>query len=224
MGTAVEKKKIVIMEDHPMMASGIKTYIDAQEGWVTCCVADSCKAMQAFLADCTPDLVLLDLYLNQGSGLDAIKLIPQLAPDCKILVYTMVDEEVMGERCIRAGAHGYLSKQAPAEELGVAIHTVLGGTPYLSTRLSKRILEEWRGEPGESESDHSRIKSLTDRESQVLQRMAYASPNRSIAEELGISVKTVERHQENMKGKLHLQSNFELKSLAREKFTGGLGI
>jgi DNA-binding NarL/FixJ family response regulator len=199
--------KILIVDDHPIVRHGLEQLIGDAPGLVVCgSAASPAEALEA-IRRLEPDLVIIDLSLGDESGLDLIKEI-KTQSDLPMLVLSMHDEAYYADRVLRAGAMGYIMKQAAAAELIAAIHQVFEGKVYLSESMAASMLTRMVGRKivkGGTPVDH-----LTDRELQVLQLIGRGLGTRQIAEKLHLSVKTVENHREHIKAKLKLRSSSEL--------------
>ena len=196
------RKKILLVDDHPFMRAGLAGLIDRQPDLMVC--GEAGNPIEAFHAmeKNKPDLVLTDLTMPGRSGLEFIKDLRAAEPDLAILVISMHDELVHAERALRAGARGYIMKEAGGENLLAAIRQVLRGEVYVSPRMSARILDGISG--GKPRGSSSPIEKLTDREFEVFQLIGQGKSTRDIAEQLHLSPKTVDVHRANIKEKLGL--------------------
>ena len=210
-GRSTQKRttRILVVDDHPVVRKGIVQLIEGESDLQVCAEADSAAATLEALDSPLPDLVIVDLTLAGASGLGLIKDIKARHPDLPILVLSMHDESLYAERALRAGAAGYVMKQEATEHIVEAIRQVLGGQVYLSDRMAARLLHRVVGRTG-TESRPSPIEALTDRELEVFQLVGQGLSTRQIAEQLFLSVKTVETHLEHIKTKLGLESGREL--------------
>jgi DNA-binding NarL/FixJ family response regulator len=200
-------RRILIVDDHPMMRQGLAQLIDHESDLSAAGEAsDAAQALKA-MSESTPDLVILDISLPDKSGLELIKDIQVLYPQLPILVLSMHDESLYAERVLRAGGRGYVMKQEGGKKLMEAIRTVLSGRIYVSERMSANILELFSGHRPEH---HSPVEQLTDREFEVFQLIGNGQGTRQIAERLHLSVKTVEVHRGNVKKKLQLKTGTDL--------------
>jgi DNA-binding NarL/FixJ family response regulator len=201
-GTALQKKRILLVDDHPFMRIGLATLIDRQPDLMVC--AEAGNPAEAFhaLEKTKPDLVLTDLTMPGRSGLEFIKDLVAAEPGLSILVISMHDEAVHAERALRAGARGYIMKEAGGENLLTAIRQILRGEVYVSPRMSARILAGLSG--GKPRGSSSPIEKLTDREFQIFQLIGQGKSTRDIAAQLHLSPKTVDVHRANIKEKLEL--------------------
>jgi len=168
-----------------------------------------------------PDVILMDLSMPNGKdGLSATSELKKMLPESAILILTMHDDEEYLFRAIQAGASGSVLKSAPHEELLTAIRTVSTGEAYLSPVATKKLMEEYLGNVQQGETDTFNL--LSDREKEVLALIAKGYSNREIAEQLIISVKTVETHRSNLMEKLQMKTRPELVNIALKK--GLLGM
>jgi DNA-binding NarL/FixJ family response regulator len=155
-----------------------------------------------------PDLVIVDMTLKNGSGLELIKEVKAMYPDVRMLVASMHDETLFAERALRAGAMGYVNKQEATRQLTKAIHQVMKDKIFLSEAMTDRML--CRSVGSDNYSDKSPIETLSDRELEVFELIGQGETTRNIAEKLHLSPKTVETYRENIKDKLNLENATEL--------------
>ena len=200
--TLSPKQGILLVDDHPFMRAGLAGLIDHQPDMFVCGEAGNpAEAFQA-LPKCKPDLVLTDLTMPGRSGLEFIKDLRALEPGLAVLVVSMHDEVVHAERALRAGARGYIMKEAGGENLLTAIRQMLRGEVYLSPRMAARIFEGMSGAKRRGSS--SPIEKLTDREFEIFQLIGQGKSTRTIAEQLHLCPKTVDVHRSHLKEKLGL--------------------
>lgn len=197
------RKRILLVDDHPFMRAGLGQLIDRQPDMMVC--GEAGNPTEAFhqLARTSPDLILTDLTMPGRSGLEFIKDLRATHDRVAILVISMHDEGVYAERVLRAGARGYIMKEAGGENLLAAIRQVLRGEVYVSPRMSARILNSLSA--GRPRGSHSPIEQLTDREFEVFQLIGHGKSTRDIAAELKLSPKTVDVHRSHIKEKLALR-------------------
>ena len=200
---AVARRRILLVDDHPFMRAGLGALIDRQADLAVCGEAGNPAEAFAQLRQSKPDLVLTDLTMPGRSGLEFIKDLLAAEPELTVLVISMHDEAVYAERVLRAGARGYIMKEAGGENLLTAIRQVLRGEVYVSPKMSARILENLSGARPRGSS--SPIEKLTDREFEVFQLIGQGKSTRDIAAQLSLSPKTVDVHRANIKEKLGLQ-------------------
>ncbi|HON80096.1 MAG TPA: response regulator transcription factor [Spirochaetota bacterium] len=207
-----KKIQIIIIDDHPIVRHGIAQLINMQQDLVVCGEAkDSTEGWDA-IKEKDPDLVIVDLSLENASGLDLIKALSARRPDLALLVLSMHDENLYAERAIRSGAMGYVMKQEATETLINAIYQVLKGEIFVSEKIKTRLLQRLlRGEPGTTQDEeYSIVVDLTDRELEVFQLIGKGLSTRKIASKLNLSIKTIETHRQNIKQKLNLNDSTEL--------------
>lgn len=201
-------KKILIVDDHPLMRDGLVALITAQPDLAVCAqAADAREALQAVEAH-WPDLVLMDISLPGKSGLEAIKDLQAIQSGLAILVLSMHDEALYAERVLRAGARGYVMKQEGGKRIMDGIRAVLEGKVFVSEKMSARIMDAFTGH--RTGGAGSSVESLSDREFEVFQLIGRGRSTKEIAAQLHLSGKTVEVHRVNIKAKLKLATSPEL--------------
>lgn len=202
------RKRIMIVEDHAMTRLGIEGLIAGEPDLEPCGTATTVSAALREIETIQPDLVLVDLSLKDGNGLDLIEQIRRQYPDVKTLVMSMHNESLFADRALQAGAMGYVCKAADIDEVLGAIRRVLKGKISLSEEMSERIL--CRKLPMQSSEERSFTDILSNRELEVFQMIGRGQTRRAIASNLHLSVKTIETHQEKIKKKLNLKSSQEV--------------
>jgi len=202
------KPRIVIVDDHPLVRSGMVEIVTQEGNMEVVGEAGTAAEALSLVLDKKPDLVLVDITLREGSGLELIRQIKASAPSSRVLVVSMHDENLYAERALHAGAMGYVNKQEPPESVVRAIRQVLAGKIRLSDRMSERILH--RVVAGEDALDMSPVDRLSDRELEVLHLIGQGMTTRRIAEKLHLSVKTIDTYREHIKTKLNLKTANEL--------------
>lgn len=203
------RKTIFIVDDHPVLRRGLTALIESEAELVVCGEAASYREALLALPQCRPDLVIVDLSLKGGpDGLDLIKELKARHPETPALVLSMHDESVYAERCLKAGARGYVTKERLEDTVLVAIRQLLAGETYMSEELRTRLAMKYVD--GHSLATESPLSALSDRELQVFRMIGQGSSTREIAEELHLSVKTIESHREHIKHKLTIESGTEL--------------
>ena len=222
---ASEKRaQIFLVDDHPMLREGMGRLIDGEPGLAFSGGAGSAEQALSEIAGCKPDLVVTDLTLPGRSGLDLIKDLSAMYPDLPVLVFSMHDEAVYAERALKAGARGYMMKEAGSEKMLAAIRQVLAGEINVSPRVSAKILAGLSRHRASNAT--SPIEKLTDRELDVYGLIGRGKATKEIAEQLHLSHKTVAVHRANIKEKLGIGSVNELMHHAIrwvEHETGGPG-
>ena len=208
-GSKVESKKyrILIVDDHPIVRRGLRELVADETDLEICGEAeDVTQALQQIDAT-RPDVVIVDLTLKSGHGLELIQEIKARDGQIKMLVSSMHDESLFAERALRAGAAGYINKQESPEKIIDAMRCVLRDEIYLSSRMSNRLLH--RISAGEL-LEKTPFESLSDRELEVFEMIGRGMTTKQIARQLDISHKTVETYRENIKSKLNLKNSSEL--------------
>ncbi len=207
--------RIVIVDDHPIVANGIQQLIDREPDMkVVKSVQDAEAAVRAIESD-SPDLVIIDISLKGATnGIDLIKGLKKRYPGIMALVLSMHDENLYAERAIKAGAKGYIMKNDLTDNIVKAIRTILSGRLYLSDKITSKLLSSIANE--NLADDESIIKTLSDREFEVFEHIAAGLKSSDIAKEMNISVKTVEAHKLNIKARLNLRSGTDLIKYAIE--------
>lgn len=202
------RKRIVLVDDHPIMRHGLAQLINSEPDLQICGEAGSSAEGLRAVEKCQPDLVITDLTLPDKHGLEFIKDLHAMFPGTLVLVLSMHDESLYAERALRAGARGYLMKETAADHVVKAAHRVLAGGIYLSEKMAGHLLESIAGQ--RKNNDASLLERLTDRELQVLQLIGQGKPTRHIAEQLHVSARTVDAHRAHMKEKLQLSDGAAL--------------
>lgn len=202
------RKTVFIVDDHPFMRHGLTHFINSQEGLIVCGEADTAAAALESILALKPDLVIADIGLPGRNGLELTKDLRVAAPTIPVLVISMHEEPYYAERVLRSGARGYIVKRLGGPKLVDAINTVLSGRIYVTEEISARLLESLSGKPLNGADPVTA--RLTDRELQVMEMIGRARGSREIAEELHLSIKTVEAHRGNIKEKLNLRTAPEL--------------
>ena len=202
------KRSVLVIDDHPLLRQGLAMLINQQQDLQVCGEAANIRMAMQCIVQLRPDVVILDISLQGPDGLEVLKTIRATNPDLPVLVLPMHDEAIYAERALRARANGYIMKQEATEKVLVAVRRILDGDVYLSEAMSKKLLQQFiDGTPSVLES---RIATLSDRELEVFRLIGEARATREIAEELHLSVKTVETYQAHIKEKLGLKSGREL--------------
>ncbi|UYO07964.1 response regulator transcription factor [Paenibacillus sp. PSB04] len=208
---------IIIVDDHAMVRSGLRMLLSAAPDIEVAAEASEGDEGIRMALEHQPNVVLMDLSMPHGKdGLTAATELKQQLPDVAVLILTMHDDDEYLFRAIHAGAAGYVLKSAPHEELLTAIRTVAGGDAYLYPTATKRLMNEYVEQMRRGESTDL-FDGLSEREKEVLSLTAMGYANKEIAEQLVISVKTVETHKSNLMEKLGLKTRPELIKYAMKK-------
>ena len=212
------KTRILILEEHPLLRHGLSDYLNSQPDMIVCGEAENIRDARNKIAERKPHLLLTALRLGAGDSLEFVKAIKAERRSLLILVYSAFEEAIFAERALRAGANGYMMKSAPAEELLAAIREIRSGEIYVSRDLAMRAFKKSL----ESRSDHGSahhsigIERLSDRELHIFFLLGSGLGNKQIAHSLGLSVKTIESHRENIKHKLDMSCSRDLIECARK--------
>jgi DNA-binding NarL/FixJ family response regulator len=199
--------RIVLVDDHPMVRERLAEVINREPDLSICGEAEDRGGALEVIDREKPRLAIVDLTLKRSNGLDLIKDLRVMHPDLLILVLSMQDENLYAERVIRAGAHGYITKQEATRKILDAIRQVMAGKVFLSEEISADILSRMLGK---SRGAMRSLEVLSDRELQVFGLVGEGFGTRQIAEQLGLDVKTVETYRTRIKEKLELKDASEL--------------
>lgn len=215
---------VLLVDDHDVVRTGLKSLLDSQKGLHV--VAEASTGVEALerAVQVKPDITLMDISMPEMDGLEATRRLATLCPSTKILALTVHDDKQYFMEMLAAGASGYLTKRAAAEELVAAIHAVAAGQVYLQPALARWLIEDYQnlatakgGLGGHSAGPGKAANSLqvlTARERQVLELVARGLTNNEIGRRLGLSPKTIGRHRERIMGRLNLHSRTELVKFA----------
>jgi len=207
LGLSRKRYKVLLVDDHPLVRRGLADLIGREPDLEICGeAADVTEALQE-IDRAKPDVVVVDLTLKSGHGIDLIEKIRARDDQIRMLVSSMHDEMLFAERVLRAGAMGYVSKQEPPETLLGAVRQVLRGEVYLSVRMTSRLLHRALGSGLPQESP---LQSLSNRELEVFEMIGQGLTTLQIARRLELSRKTIETHREKIKQKLNLKNGAEL--------------
>ncbi|MCI0538610.1 MAG: response regulator transcription factor [Verrucomicrobiales bacterium] len=208
MAAREDKRRILLVDDHPIVRQGLAELIDAEKDLTVSGTADSMNAALEQMPALKPDLVVVDISLKGSNGIELLKNIKVRYPKMKVLMLSMHDEGLYAIRALRAGASGYIMKQEATEKVIEAARKVLNGEIYLSDKMEKKMMQQLVG--GRTARTGSPLEDLSDRELEVFNLIGQGKGTRQIAEELHLSIKTVESHRAHIKEKLGLKSATEL--------------
>jgi len=215
------KIRLLLVDDHQIVRAGLRMMFVAEDDMEIVGEADSGEAAVKAVAELQPDVVVMDVAMPGLSGIEATQRIKEAYPDTVVLALTMYEDEQYFFEMLNAGAAGYIPKRAAPDDLVSAIRVVNQGNVFLHSTLARFLMKDALTEPVEEQSDTTdavpAIEELTPREHEVLTHIAEGDTNREIAEALVISVKTVDRHRENIMQKLNLHSRVELVKYAISK-------
>jgi DNA-binding NarL/FixJ family response regulator len=197
---------VAIIDDHPLVREGLAARISAQPDMEVCGEAADIESALELIVTKRPSLAIVDIALRNGHGIDLIKRIVAAGVNTRMLVVSAYDESFFAERALRAGALGYINKQELQGQVVEALRTVLRGERYLSAVMAQRLIAQAIG----SKAAHGGTETLTDRELQIFQLIGRGKSTREIAQELNVSVHTIDSHREHIRAKLDLRSGTEL--------------
>ena len=212
------KRKVLIVDDHPIVRQGLRLMINEEPDLKVCGEAQSEREARIAIRDLEPDVVIVDISLVQGDGLELVRDVHAHHPELPMLVLSMHDELIYAERLLAAGASGYIMKQAASDQLLVALRRVLSGDRYISESLAENLGRPRGGADAGTKGDDP-IERLSNRELQVLSLIGRGQSSREAADRLGLSVKTVETHRQSLKRKLNLATNAQLLQYAINWYT-----
>jgi len=204
--TGTGRLSIAIVDDHPLVREGLAARISAQPDMEVCGEADDIESAMDLVVARRPALVIVDIALRDGHGIDLIKRIVAAGINTRMLVVSAYDESLFAERALRAGALGYINKQELQGKVVEALRTVLRGERYLSSAMAQRLIAQAIG----SKAAAGGMEALTDRELQIFQLVGRGKSTREIANELNVSVHTIDSHREHIRSKLDLRTGTEL--------------
>ena len=208
MSNSFVSRRVLIVDDHPIVRQGIAQLIDAEADLSVCGEAASVTEARAVLRQSKPDVVIVDLSLRNSDGLELIKDMRSKRQDVPVLVLSMHDEGIYAERILCAGANGYIMKQAASDQLLTALRRVLAGGIYVSEAIGSSMIARFTS--GGSKATSDPIDRLSNRELQILTLIGQGRGTREIADSLNLSVKTIESHRQRIKKKLNLETSPKL--------------
>jgi DNA-binding NarL/FixJ family response regulator len=201
------KKQLFLVEDHPVTREGFAQLINYQSDLHVCGQAGSASKAIIGIETFKPDGIIVDISLAESNGLELIKHIKARYPSLGILVLSTHDESLYAERALRAGARGYVMKQAPTSEVMKAIREILAGQLYLSDAIRTKLVHKQLHHGPQRASD---VERLSDRELEIFELIGNGQTTRQISDQLHLSVSTIETHRAHIKEKLRLTNAVEL--------------
>src|SRR5689334_12141652 len=207
LGTGERTTTIVLADDHTVMRNALRMLLDAEPGFEVVAEAGDADSAVRYVRGHKPTVLILDLNMPGRSSLDALPDIQEASPDTEIVVLTMQNEPAFARRALQAGVRGYVLKEAADAELVQAVRSAAGGDTYLQPALGARL----------ASADSHEADELSERERDVLRLIALGHTNAEVAEQLYISIRTVESHRAHIQQKLRLSSRAELVRYALER-------
>ncbi|OGO36427.1 MAG: hypothetical protein A2W35_15795 [Chloroflexi bacterium RBG_16_57_11] len=215
----METIRLMLVDDHDVVRTGLKTFLETQDGMQVIAEADNGAAAIRLAQELSPQVIVMDISMAGLDGMEATRQIKAVRPECKVLALTVHADEQYFFQMLAAGAEGYVTKKVAAEELVEAIRAVAAGNVYLQPALASWLLKDYRRLLSQTTHRHPLdveknqtpgLEKLSRRELQVLECVAQGMTSVQIGEALEISPKTVARHRERIMGKLNMHSSAEL--------------
>lgn len=210
--------KVLLAEDHTIVREGLRSLLEAEGDIEIQCEAENGRVAVELAKRFRPDVVLMDIVMSHLNGLEASRQILHALPDCRILILSAHEEDAYLEHALTTGVAGYLIKQTSSSILAQAIRTIAQGKTFFGPSVSRRLSQYEKNE-GRNTARKKREAELTSRETEVLQLIAEGMANKQIAAELGISIKTVEKHRQSLMDKLNVH---DTAGLTRHAITAGI--
>jgi DNA-binding NarL/FixJ family response regulator len=221
----MKKIQVMLVDDHEIIRVGLKTYLQTQPDFDVVAEAGNGEEAVARALEFRPDVILMDITMPGMDGMETTRRLRALCPECLVLALTVHDDKQYLMQMLAAGASGYITKQAAADELVEAIHTIAAGNVYLQPALARWLLEDYQrltrqtisAPPIPTEAANGNIiglEVLSLRERQVLEMIAQGNNNQEIGQRLALSHKTIARHRERIMKKLNMHSCTELVKFA----------
>ncbi len=214
--------RVLIADDHPIVRQGLRRLIEQEDDLRVCGEAETVRDAKTAIRELRPDVVVIDISLRQGDGIELVKDTRAHYPSMPLLVLSMHDEAIYAERMLSAGANGYIMKQAASDQFRLAWRRVLEGGIYVSEAVSNAMIQKFAA--GGSYQSTNPIDGLSNRELQVLQMIGKGLSTREVADTLNLSVKTVESHRQRIKRKLGLGTGAQLVQYAVNWCAGREGV
>ena len=206
------RRRVLLVDDHPIVRKGLRRLIENHPGLEVCAEAEGVRDARDAIRKHQPDVVVVDLSLKDGDGIELVKEVRAHHPGLPLLVLSMHEESVYAERLLAAGASGYIMKQAASELFILALQEVLEGRRYVSSAVSASLQRKTAA--GKCGNGADPVDSLSNRELQILEMIGRGLSSRQIAESLNLSVKTIEAHRQRIKRKLNLKTGVQLVNFA----------
>jgi DNA-binding NarL/FixJ family response regulator len=208
---------VLIVDDHPVLRLGVRQVIESQPSLAVCGEADTVRDARQAIKDLAPDIVIADISLRQGDGIELLREIRAHHAKLPVLVFSSHDEAIYAERLLAAGANGYLMKHATPDQVIAALQRVLSGGIYVSEAISNSMLQKFASDGAYAAANP--IDRLSNREVQILHMIGKGLSTREIALSLNLSIKTIESHRQRVKRKLNLGNATQLMQCAVNWFS-----
>jgi DNA-binding NarL/FixJ family response regulator len=210
--------RVMLVDDHPIVRQGLRRLLDTERDLEVCGEAETAREAKSMIRELQPDVVVVDVSLAQGDGLELVKDARAHYPHLPMLVLSMHDEAIYAERMLSAGANGYIMKHAASEQFLQALRRVLEGGIYVSEAVGNSMIEKFAA--GDAYLSDNPVDSLSNRELQVLHMIGKGLSTRQTADALNLSIKTVESHRQRIKRKLSLRTSAQLMQYAVNWYAG----
>jgi DNA-binding NarL/FixJ family response regulator len=215
------KRRVLIVDDHPIVRQGLRRVMENEDDLVVCGEAESARDARTAIKELNPDVVIADISLKQGDGIELVRDVRAHYPTLPILVLSMHDETIYAERMLSAGANGYIMKQAASDQFLASVRRVLEGGIYVSEAVGSNMIQKFAA--GGAYISANPIDRLSNRELQILHMIGKGMSTRETAQSLNLSIKTIESHRQRIKRKLNLATGTQLVQYAVNWFTGREG-
>jgi len=210
-------RRILIVDDHPIVRQGLRRVMEGEEDLLVVGEADTVREARTAINELAPDVMIADISLKEGDGIELVRDVRAHHPQLPILVLSMHDEAIYAERMLAAGANGYIMKHAASEQFLVAVRRVLDGGIYVSEAIGNSMIQKFAS--GSSHVAVNPIDRLSNRELQILHMIGKGKSTREVAQALNLSIKTIESHRQRIKRKLNLSSGTQLVQYAINWFS-----
>src|SRR5450631_4866907 len=211
-------RRVLIVDDHPIVRQGLRRVMENEEDLTVCGEAETARDARTAIKELNPDVIIADISLKQGDGIELVRDVRAHYPHLPILVLSMHDETIYAERMLSAGANGYIMKQAASDQFLISLRRVLDGNIYVSEAVGNNMIQKFAS--GGSYTSANPIDRLSNRELQILHMIGKGMSTRESAHALNLSIKTVESHRQRIKRKLNLNTGTQLVQYAVNWFTG----
>ena len=211
-------RRVLIVDDHPIVRQGLRRIMDNEDDLTVCGEAETARDARIAIKELNPDVMIADISLKQGDGIELVRDVRAHHPQLPILVLSMHDETIYAERMLSAGANGYIMKQAASDQFLIALRRVLDGQIYVSEAVGSNMIQKFAS--GGTYTSANPIDRLSNRELQILHMIGKGMSTREAAQALNLSIKTIESHRQRIKRKLNLTTGTQLVQYAVNWFTG----
>jgi DNA-binding NarL/FixJ family response regulator len=212
------RRRVLIVDDHPIVRQGLRRVMENEDDLMVCGEAETVRDARIAIKELNPDVVIADISLKQGDGIELVREVRAHYPRLPVLVLSMHDEAIYAERMLSAGASGYIMKQATSEQFLLSIRRILDGGIYVSESVGNNMIQKFA--TGGSNISSNPIDRLSNRELQILHMIGKGMSTWETAHAFNLSIKTVESHRQCIKRKLNLSTGTQLVQYAVNWFTG----